>query len=107
MISHLTELQGVRFHGGERVQLPGRSGRPPALESAQPLGGNEGFAVEEPDFDALWRQHGDHVVRYCHRYTQAAGEAEEVCQRVALRAWRHFSTLRDRKTYLSWVLAIA
>lgn len=63
--------------------------------------------MSEPDFNALWKKYGDQVVRYCQRYTQSAHEAEEVCQRIAIRAWRHFSTLLDRSIFLSWVLAIA
>lgn len=63
--------------------------------------------MDESDFDSLWRHHCQHVARYCHCYTQSAVEGDEVCQRVAIRAWRHFSSLRDRTTFLSWVLAIA
>jgi RNA polymerase sigma factor (sigma-70 family) len=64
-------------------------------------------AVDDPDFETLWRENRDSITLCCYRYAPIAAEADEICQRVAIRAWRHFRTLREKRRFLAWVLSIA
>src|SRR5262249_48370023 len=47
------------------------------------------------------------VLAYCARSTGNQAEAEDIFQRVAIRAWRGYSNFRADSSFLTWALAIA
>jgi RNA polymerase sigma factor (sigma-70 family) len=59
------------------------------------------------DFEAEWNAVAQQVMAYCHRAAEFQSDAEEIFQRVAIRAWRGYATFNGEATFLTWVLAIA
>jgi RNA polymerase sigma factor (sigma-70 family) len=47
------------------------------------------------------------VLAYCRRSLRDPGQAEDLCQRVAIRAWRGYPTFRGDSAFLTWVVRIA
>lgn len=61
-----------------------------------------------PPFDDLWSSALPQVRQRCLRLSGGdAARAEEVVQRVGIRAWRGFSSLQDHGAFLAWALRIA
>jgi RNA polymerase sigma factor (sigma-70 family) len=58
-------------------------------------------------FEFLWSEVGPHVAAYCRRVTRDADDADDLCQLVAVRAWRGYGTFRGDCTFLTWVMSIA
>ncbi len=64
------------------------------------------YEIMGNEFEKLWAAHGDQVVQYCRRYLGNSGDAEEVAQRVAIRAWRGLKSFRGDSLFLTWVIRI-
>lgn len=58
-------------------------------------------------FEFLWNEVRPNVAAYCHRVTSDAADADDLCQLVAVRAWRGYDTFRGDCTFLTWVMSIA
>lgn len=58
-------------------------------------------------FDEEWARVRPQVAAHCRRLTWNDAEADELFQRVAIRAWRGHSSFRGDCDYLTWVVAIA
>jgi RNA polymerase sigma factor (sigma-70 family) len=59
------------------------------------------------EFDQLWRSVRPAVLGYCRHLMRNASDAEELYQRVMVRAWRGHATFRGDSAYLTWVVRIA
>jgi hypothetical protein len=58
-------------------------------------------------FDEAWAGVRQYVLAYCRRHTRTASDAEDLCQRIAVRAWRGHPTFRGDSAYLTWIMRIA
>jgi len=59
------------------------------------------------DFDALTRQHQDHVYRQMVRVCGNHADAEDVLVEALLKAYRHLDQLRDSAAFRAWLAQIA
>ena len=64
-------------------------------------------AAEAHDFDALTRQHQDHVYRQMVRVCGNHADAEDVLVEALLKAYRHLDQLRDSVAFRAWLAQIA
>ena len=62
---------------------------------------------EAHDFDALTRQHQDHVYRQMVRVCGNYADAEDVLVEALLKAYRHLDQLRDSAAFRAWLAQIA
>ncbi|MFB6894182.1 RNA polymerase sigma factor [Kitasatospora sp. NPDC056327] len=69
-------------------------------------GGTDGRAAGT-GFEEAWRAARPQVAGYALRALGNRADAEDVCQLVALRAWRGWATFRGDSSFLTWVMAIA
>jgi DNA-directed RNA polymerase specialized sigma24 family protein len=58
-------------------------------------------------FEQAWTKARGHVAAYSRRVTDHPAEADDLLQRVAIRAWRGHHTFRGDSDYLTWIMAIA
>ncbi len=58
-------------------------------------------------FTVAWAVARPHVLAFCRRTVWDPADADELCQRVAIRAWRGHATFRGDCAYLTWVIRIA
>lgn len=58
-------------------------------------------------FEPLWTEVRPYVAAYCRRMTRDASDADDLCQAVAVRAWRGSETFRGDCAFLTWVMFIA
>lgn len=58
-------------------------------------------------FARAWTPVAVHVARYAHRVCRNPADADDLYQRVAIRAWRGQDGFRGDAGYLTWVMAIA
>lgn len=58
-------------------------------------------------FETLWREAENCLRIYCYRTMRNADDAEDLLQRVAIRAWRGYPTFRGDASFLTWVMKIA
>ncbi|MGW1963750.1 sigma-70 family RNA polymerase sigma factor [Streptomyces sp. NPDC001935] len=64
-------------------------------------------AVSQREFALAWSEARLVVGAYCRRATRNREDAEDLFQRVALRAWRGYPSFRGDAQFLTWVMAIA
>lgn len=64
-------------------------------------------AVSQREFAVAWSEARLVVGAYCRRFTRSRQDAEDLLQRVALRAWRGYPAFRGDAQFLTWVMAIA
>ncbi|MQA81726.1 MAG: hypothetical protein GEV10_25175 [Streptosporangiales bacterium] len=74
------------------------------LSSPGARGGGAGVADA---FERAWSAVAAHVARYAHRVSRHRADADDLYQRVAIRAWRGHDGFRGESGYLAWVMAIA
>ncbi|MFC4071546.1 RNA polymerase sigma factor [Actinoplanes subglobosus] len=58
-------------------------------------------------FTDCWKEAKSEVIKFCRSSAGRLGEAEELYQRVMIRAWRGFPSFRGDAAFLTWVLRIA
>jgi RNA polymerase sigma factor (sigma-70 family) len=59
------------------------------------------------EFENEWLKARRQVLAYCSRVVGNLTDAEDVTQRVAIRAWRGYPAFRRDASFLTWVLTIA
>ena len=64
-------------------------------------------AGSQEAFGALVERYRTPVVRFAHRLTRDAGEADDVAQETFLRAYRGLATFRPERPFARWLFAIA
>lgn len=64
-------------------------------------------SAERVDFAELWSCSRASVAAYCRSAVRNPTDADDLLQRVALRAWRGFPTFRGDSAFLTWVMRIA
>ncbi len=62
---------------------------------------------QDRGFEAAWLEVQGRVMAYCRGMAERPGEADDIFQQVAIRAWRGYATFKGDAPFLSWVLAIA
>jgi len=62
---------------------------------------------QDRGFEAAWLEARGRVMAYCRGMAERPGEADDIFQQVAIRAWRGYATFKGDAPFLSWVLAIA
>lgn len=60
-----------------------------------------------PDFEALYREHRDRVVRLCLNVTGSAASAEDAAQETFLSVYRGLSAFRGEARVSTWIFRIA
>jgi RNA polymerase sigma factor (sigma-70 family) len=63
--------------------------------------------LPETAFEQVWARARGSVLAYCRRATRNPADADDLCQRVAIRAWRGYATFRGDSSVLTWLLRIA
>ena len=58
-------------------------------------------------FEDEWLAVRAHILRLCQRAFSDPRDADEVCQQVAIRAWRGYDSFRGDATFLTWTTSIA
>jgi len=61
---------------------------------------------EPAAFEDAWRSIAGQVARSCRWHTRDEHDADDLYQRVMIRAWRGHGTFRGESSYLAWVRAI-
>lgn len=64
-------------------------------------------SLQQRDFETEWRLVSSRVLAFCKRSIMNQVEADEVFQRVAIRAWCGYAAFQRDATFLTWVLSIA
>jgi RNA polymerase sigma-70 factor (ECF subfamily) len=65
-----------------------------------------GTSTPEQRFDELYHRCYRRALRLAYRITGHGSDAEDATQTACLRAWQHFDTFDDARSFETWLLAI-
>ncbi|MFF9063977.1 RNA polymerase sigma factor [Streptomyces sp. NPDC014891] len=66
-----------------------------------------GLSARNDDFAREWQAVRPQVLAYARARMRHQADAEDLCQMVAVRAWRGYATFRRDASFPTWVMAIA
>lgn len=58
-------------------------------------------------FAPLVAEHRDRLFRFVSRITRNSHDAEDICQRVFINAWKHLARFDDTRPFSNWLFGIA
>ncbi len=106
-----TDVAASMGSAGMREVSPAHTGATggamlPPYAASRALGLDRAAGHDRP-FEAAWLEAQERVMAYCRAVAERPGEADDIVQQVAIRAWRGYATFKGDAPFLSWVLAIA